>query len=121
MQRASWKSHEVYEVCHYAIYEEKARQFESGEAATTWESSWPKGVKIDQNVFTELHRVNPSDLHKTDLLHNIYIGLFKHMMQSVEGFLNKHKWQQAFDDTWKEILPYPEFSIPKKANRQVTK
>jgi len=53
-------------------------------------------VKIDWNVFMGLHRVNPSDLHKPDLLHNIYLGLFKHMMQLVEGFLKKHKRQQAF-------------------------
>ena len=64
--------------------------------------------------------MNPSDLHKPDLLHNIYLGVFKHMMQWVEGFLKKHKQQQAFDDAWKEIPPYPGFSVPKKAYREVT-
>ena len=42
------------------------------------------------------------------------------MMEWVEGFLKKHKRQQAFDDAWKEIPPYPEFSVPKKAYREVT-
>ena len=64
------------------------------------------GVKIGRKVFTELYRVNPPDLHKLDLLHNIYLGLFKHMMEWVEGFLKKHKRQQAFDNAWKEIPPY---------------
>jgi len=41
-------------------------------------------------------------------------------MQWVEGFLKKHKWQQAFDDAWKEIPPYPGFSVPKKVYREVT-
>ena len=77
-------------------------------------------MKIGRNVFTELYRVNPADLHKLDLLHNIDLGLFKHMMEWVEGFLKKHKQQQAFDDTRKEIPPYPEFSVPKKAYREVT-
>jgi len=36
------------------------------------------------------------------------------MMQWVEGFLKKHKRQQAFDDARKEIPPYPGFSVPKK-------
>ena len=65
--------------------------------------------------------MNSSNLHKPDLLHNIYLSLFKYMMQSVEGFLKKHKPQQAFDDTWKEISSYPEFSVPKKAYREVRK
>jgi len=42
------------------------------------------------------------------------------MMQWVEGFLKKHKGQQAFDNAWKEIPPYPGFSVAKKAYREVT-
>ena len=38
------------------------------------------GVKIGNNVFTELYRVNRADIDKADLLHNIYLGLLKHMM-----------------------------------------
>ena len=41
-------------------------------------------------------------------------------MERVEGFLKKHKRQQEFDDSWKEIPPYPGFSQPKKAYREVT-
>jgi len=111
---------EVYEVRDYAIYQEKARQLESGKAGSTREYFRQVGVKIGRNVFTGLHGVNPSDLHKPDLLHNIYLGVFKHMMQSVEGFLKKHRQQQAFHDAWKEIPPYLGFSVPKKANREVT-
>jgi len=110
---------EVYEVRDYAIYEEKARQLELGETGSTREYFGQVGVKIGRNVFTGLHGVNPSDLHKPDLLHNIYLGLFKHMMESVEGFLKKHKRRQAFDDTRKEIPPYPGFTLPKKAYREV--
>jgi len=42
------------------------------------------------------------------------------MMEWVEGYLKKDKWQQAFDDAWKAIPPYPGFSIPKKAYREIT-
>ena len=49
------------------------------------------GVKMGRNVFSGLHRVDPADLQKPDLLHNIYLGLFKHMMKWVEGFLKKDK------------------------------
>jgi len=49
-------------------------------------------VKIGNKVFTGLDQVSPADLHKPDLWHNIYLGLFKHMMEWVERFLKKHKW-----------------------------
>ena len=76
--------------------------------------------KIGNTVFTGLDRGSPADLHKPDLLPNIYLGLFKHMMESVEGFLKKQKRQQALDDAWKQISPYPKFSVPKKAYREIT-
>jgi len=78
------------------------------------------GVKIGRNVFKGLERVNRSDLHKPDLLHNLYLRLFKHKMLWVKGFLKKHKRQQVFDDARKEIPPCPGFSVPKKAYREVT-
>jgi len=84
---------EVSKVHYYAIYEEKAGQYESGEGASTQEYFWQVGVKIVRKVFTRLYRVNPSDPHKLHLLHNISLGLFKHMMQWVAGFLKKYKCQ----------------------------
>jgi len=59
--------------------------------------------------------VKLSDLHKLDLLDNIYRRLFKHMMQWVEEFLKNQEPQQAFEDHGKEILTYPGFCVPKKA------
>ena len=71
-------------------------------------------MKIGNNVLAGVNRVNPADLHKLDLLHNIYLGRFKHMIKWVKGFLKKHKWQQTFDDAGKEIPPYPGRSVPKR-------
>jgi len=42
------------------------------------------------------------------------------MIEWVEGFIKKDKGQQAFDDAVKEISPYPGFSLPRKAYREVT-
>jgi len=41
-------------------------------------------------------------------------------MEWVEGFLKKHKRQQAFDDAGKEIPPYPGFRARKKAYCKIT-
>ena len=78
------------------------------------------GIKIGQNVFHRLPRVSPPDLPKPDMLHTVYLGLFKHLMDWVQGFLKKHGRQQAFDDAWKALPPYPGFYVPTKAYREVT-
>jgi len=110
----------MYETHEYMLYREKALRHEPAEVASIAEYFQRLGVKIGNNVFTGPDRVSPTDQHKPDLLHNIYLGLFKHMMEWVDGFLKKHKRQQALNDAWKEITPDPRFSVPKKAYREIT-
>jgi len=81
----------IYETRNYMRYREIALWHKPAEAAGIAEYFLRLGVKIGNNVFIGLDRVSPADLHKLDLLHNIYLGLFKHMMEWVEGFLKKHK------------------------------
>ena len=56
------------------------------------------GIKRGQILFQRLARVSTPDLHKPDMLHTIYLGLLKHMMNWIQEFLKKHARQQAFDD-----------------------
>jgi len=56
---------------------------------------------IGQNIFHRLDQVSASDLYKPHMVYSIYLGLFKHMMDKIEGFLKKHGRLQAFDDVWK--------------------
>ena len=72
------------------------------------------------SVFHGLYRVSAPDLDVPDLLYTIYLGLFKHMMDWIQGFLKKHGRLQAFDDTWKTLPPYPGFFVPRRAYREVT-
>jgi hypothetical protein len=53
-------------------------------------------------------------LFKPDILHNIYLGHFKHLMQWLEDFLKKHGRQAIIDNIWKSFLPYPGFYVLKK-------
>jgi len=41
-------------------------------------------------------------------------------MEGIQGFLKKHARQQAFDEAWKALPPYPGFFVPKKAYSEVT-
>jgi len=75
---------------------------------------------IGQNIFHRLDRVSASDLYKPDMHHTIYLGLFKHLMDWIEGFLKKKVRPQAFYDVWKTLPPYPGFLVSKKADREVT-
>ena len=75
---------------------------------------------MGRGIFDGLHRVSAPDLHMPDLLHTIYLRLFKHMMDWIHGFLKKHARLQAFDDAWKTLPPYPGFFIPKNAYREIT-
>ena len=53
------------------------------------------------------------------MLHTIYLGLFKHMMDRIQGFLKKHARQQASDNGWNALPPYLRFFVPKKGYREV--
>jgi hypothetical protein len=90
------------------------------EAARAHYTNKTHGIKRGQKVFQGLARVSTPDLHKPDMLHAINPGLLKHMMDWIQGFLKKHARQQAFDDAWKALPPYPGFFVPKKAYRDVT-
>jgi len=75
---------------------------------------------IGQNRFHRRDRVSASDIYKPHMLNTIYLGLFNHMMDSIECFLKKHGRLQAFDNVWNPLPPYPGFLVPKKAYREVT-
>jgi len=71
-------------------------------------------------LFYGLPRVSPSDLNKTDMLHTFYLGIFKHMMDWIQGFLKKQVRLDAFDKVWKTLLSYPGFLVPKTGYREAT-
>ena len=110
----------IYETRDYMPYRAKALRHEPEEAAIIGEYFQRLGVQIGNNVFTGLDRVSPGDLHKQDLLLNIYLGLFKYTIEWVERFPKKYKRQQALDDASQEIAPYPRFSVLKNAYREIT-
>ena len=84
----------------YARYER--RESASDDSRTMFETL---GINLEKNVLHGLDRVSAPGLHKPDLLHTVYLGLFKHLMDWISGFLKKHARLQAFDDTWKALPP----------------
>ena len=114
-QELSGNLRRMYETSDYQLDREKALRQEPAEAAGIAEYFQRLGIIIGNNLFTGLDRVSPADLHKPHPLPTFYLGLFKHMMEWVEGFPKKHKWQQGFDNAWTEIPPNMGCSLQKKA------
>ena len=104
-----------YAIYHHYDYQNWIR--ETDHADITPESL---GIRLGQNVFYGLNQVSPSDLDKSDMVHTVYVGLLKHMMNWIQGFLKKHGQLEAFDEVWKALSPYPGFLVHKKAYCEVT-
>ncbi|KAH0602473.1 uncharacterized protein H6S33_008812 [Morchella sextelata] len=74
-----------------------------------------RSVKTLFNAFWSIPRVNPYDLNKPDILHNIYLGMLKHMMEWIQAFFKKHDRLEEFDKTGALIAPYTGVIGPNKA------
>jgi hypothetical protein len=60
------------------------------------------------------------DLHRPDILHNIYLGMYQHVMSWIDGFLEEHDRMENFEAIWRAIPAYPEFRHPKRGYSQVS-
>ena len=78
------------------------------------------GMKTINNLLWHIGNVTPPSLVRPDLLHYIYLGIFSHLMDWLLPFLEDMGRLEAFDNIWKNILPYTSFTHPTKAYRQVT-
>jgi len=107
----------LYPVRDYAIYHHYDYQNWIGKSDHADITSESLGIRLGQNVFYGLNWVSPSDLLKADMLHTVYLGLFKHMRGWIKGFLKKDGRLEAFDEVWKALPPYPGFHVPNKAYR----
>ena len=64
------------------------------------------GVKPIANALWTLKGISPHQIVRGDILHNILLGVMKHVMEWTEGFLQKHKRLGVFDKIWQNIPPY---------------
>ena len=73
------------------------------------------GVKNMQNTLWSIADLNPPDLIRADISHNILLRVFPHMMDWIQGFLEHHGRINAFDHVWRRLPPYLGFTVPSKA------
>jgi hypothetical protein len=78
------------------------------------------GIKNIDNALWSIPNLNPPQLIRADILHNILLGVLGHVMDWVQDFLEHHQRITAFDYVWRRLPPYPGFSVPSKAYRAVS-
>jgi len=79
-----------------------------------------EGIKLFANVLWTCKSIMPHLIVRGDILHNILLGVMKHLMEWTEGFLKKHKRLDVFDEIWDNIPPYLGYRQPGKRYRQIT-
>jgi hypothetical protein len=111
---------EMYPLRNHQRYQQLAERYQDRGEARWIERLAERGIKALFNAFWTLPRVDPAEMPKPDLLHTIYLGILKHLMEWVQDFLKKHNRLNNFDEAWSSMGAYPGFTVPKKAYRQVS-
>ena len=78
------------------------------------------GIKPFSNALWTLKGITPPNLVQRDILHDILLGIMKHLMKWIKGFLKKYNRLKVFDTVWENIPPYPGYYPPRKQYRQIT-
>ena len=105
---------------NHSIYQQKIAQYNcTGDLSTITDLAFV-GLKSLYNGLWTLPRIEISDIPKPDLLHTIYLGLMKNLLEWITAFLGQHNRLDAFDDIWRSMPPYPGFTPPRKAFREVS-
>jgi Plavaka transposase len=66
-----------------------------------------RGVQQNEGVFWSAKCVGQTNLVTPDVLHTVYLGILKHMMDWIVGFLEYHKLMDRFNKLWLRVPPYP--------------
>ena len=79
-----------------------------------------RGARTTEGDFWTLRCFDSTSTLVPDLLHTIYLGLLKHLMDWLVPFLAHHKRLAVFNRLWSTIGPYPGFSLFRKPYTMVT-
>ncbi|KAI5848606.1 hypothetical protein DFP73DRAFT_474133, partial [Morchella snyderi] len=79
-----------------------------------------QGLRPLYNPFWDLPLVQAYELHKPDMLHVVYLGILKHLMQWLEDFLQEFDRLGGFNLIWTKMPPYPGFCPPSKPYQAVS-
>ena len=78
------------------------------------------GIKNVHNALWLIPGLNPLDLVRADILHNILLEMLDLLIRWIQGFLEKHNRINTFDYVWRRLPQYPGFFVPSKVYRMTS-
>ena len=77
------------------------------------------GVRAAPNALTMLPHIRLSTIHTPDILHGMYLGVFKHFMDWNMAFLKKWKRLDVFDKVWVLVPGHPGLYVTRRVWREI--
>ena len=107
----------------YRLYFQKMILATQGDETERWEARQyleDRAVGTSEGVFWNMKCISPTTIIVPDILHTIYLGMLKHLMDWVTSFLEQHSRIDKFNQLWAMMPPYPGFARFNKPYSQVT-
>ena len=77
-------------------------------------------VGTSEGVFCNMRCISLTTIIVPDILHTVYVGMLKHLMDWVTSFLEQHSMINKFNQLWAMMPSYPGFARFNKPYSQVT-
>jgi hypothetical protein len=79
-----------------------------------------RAVGTSEGIFWNMKCISPTTIIIPDILHTVYLGMLKHLMDSVTSFLKQHSRINKSNHLRVKMPPYPGFARFNKPYSQVT-
>jgi len=107
----------------YGLYFQKmilATQHDEMERREARQYLEDQAVGTSEGVFWNMKCISPMTILVPDILHTVYLGMLKHLMDWVTSFLEQHSRIDRLNQLWAMMPPYPGFAQFNKPYSQVT-
>ena len=78
-------------------------------------------VGFSDGVWWDIKCISPMTIIVPDILHNIYVSIFKHFKDCISSFLTHHSRIDKFNQLWPMMPSYRGFARFNKRYSEVTK
>jgi len=113
----------LWQLRDYRLYFRKIILATQGDAKERWEARQYLEVQAVQTsvcVFWNTKCIYPTSIIVCNVLHTIYPGMPKYLLDWVTSFLEQHSRIEKFNLRWVMMPPYPGFTRSNKPYCQVT-
>ena len=103
----------------HTVYQQKITNYKDTQDLLLITDLAAVGLKALTNGLRTLPWIQPSKMQLPDLLPTVYLGLLKNLLDWITSFLKHHCRLDPIEHIWLSMPPYPGFTPPAKAFREV--